>query len=180
MADFGLTKASGEKSLTRTGQFVGTFDYISPEQIKGERATKRSDVYALAAVLYECLSGLVPFPKDSEAAVLYAHMAEDAPKLTEQRPELPATLDEVIAKGMAKDPAERYESGGSFCSRPTGASPGAPGRHSPHRGRSRRRRKRAYAPRRSTSQRGSHPQLSRRPRRARSKPRPNLRSSARP
>ena len=114
LADFGLTKASGEKSLTRTGQFVGTFDYISPEQIKGERATKRSDVYALAAVLYECLSGLVPFPKDSEAAVLYAHMAEDAPKLTEQRPELPATLDEVIAKGMAKDPAERYESGGQL------------------------------------------------------------------
>ena len=114
LADFGLTKASGEKSLTRTGQFVGTFDYISPEQIKGERATKRSDVYALAAVLYECLSGLVPFPKDSEAAVLYAHMAEDAPKLTEQRPELPATLDEVIAKGMAKDPAERYDSGGQL------------------------------------------------------------------
>ena len=114
LADFGLTKATGEKSLTRTGQFVGTFDYISPEQIKGERATKRSDVYALAAVLYECLSGLVPFPKDSEAAVLYAHMAEDAPKLTEQRPELPATLDEVIAKGMAKDPAERYDSGGQL------------------------------------------------------------------
>ena len=114
LADFGLTKATGEKSLTRTGQFVGTFDYISPEQIKGERATKRSDVYALAAVLYECLSGLVPFPKDSEAAVLYAHMAEDAPRLTEQRPELPATLDEVIAKGMAKDPAERYESGGQL------------------------------------------------------------------
>ena len=114
LADFGLTKASGEKSLTKTGQFVGTFDYISPEQIKGERATTRSDVYALAAVLYECLSGLVPFPKDSEAAVLYAHMAEDAPKLTEQRPELPATLDEVIAKGMAKDPTERYESGGQL------------------------------------------------------------------
>ena len=65
-------------------------------------------------MLYECLSGLVPFPKDSEAAVLYAHMAEDAPKLTEQRPELPATLDEVIAKGMAKDPTERYESGGQL------------------------------------------------------------------
>ena len=59
LADFGLTKASGEKSLTRTGQFVGTFDYISPEQVKGERATHKSDVYALAAVLYECLTGMV-------------------------------------------------------------------------------------------------------------------------
>ena len=114
LADFGLTKASGEKSLTKTGQFVGTFDYISPEQIKGEKATNRSDVYALSAVLYECLSGLVPFPKDSEAAVLYAHMAEGPPKLTDIRPELPASLDEVIARGMAKDPNERFPSSGAL------------------------------------------------------------------
>ena len=114
LADFGLTKASGEKSLTKTGQFVGTFDYISPEQIKGEKATTRSDVYALAAVLYEALSGLVPFPKDSEAAVLYAHMAEDPPTLTDTRPELPASLDEVIHKGMAKDPNERFPSSGAL------------------------------------------------------------------
>jgi serine/threonine-protein kinase len=114
LADFGLTKASGEKSLTRTGQFVGTFDYISPEQIKGDRATKQSDVYALAAVLYECLTGVVPFPKDSEAAVLYAQMTDPPPKVTEQRPELPLPLDQVIAKGMAKDPAERYESAGQL------------------------------------------------------------------
>ena len=110
LADFGLTKAAGEKSLTRTGQFVGTFDYISPEQVKGERATHQSDVYALAAVLYECLTGVVPFPKDSEAAVLYAQMADPPPKVTDQRPELAPSLDEVIAKGMAKEPADRYRS----------------------------------------------------------------------
>ena len=109
LADFGLTKATGEQSLTRTGQFVGTFDYISPEQIKGDRATTQSDVYSLAAVLYECFTGVVPYPKDSEAAVLYAHMADPPPKITDHRPELPATLDEVIATGMAKEPAERYE-----------------------------------------------------------------------
>ena len=63
LADFGLTKATGDKSLTKTGQFVGTLDYISPEQIKGERATTQSDVYALAAVLYECLTGVVPVPE---------------------------------------------------------------------------------------------------------------------
>jgi hypothetical protein len=114
LADFGLTKGVGEKSLTKTGQFVGTFDYISPEQVKGERATHKSDVYALAAVLYECLTGVVPFPKDSEAAVLYAQMADPPPKVTDQRPELPVSLDDVIANGMAKDPAERYGSCGQL------------------------------------------------------------------
>ncbi len=114
LADFGLTKGAGEKSLTKTGQFVGTFDYISPEQVKGERATHQSDVYALAGVLYECLTGVVPFPKDSEAAVLYAQMADPPPKVTDQRPELPVSLDEVIALGMAKDPAERYKSCGQL------------------------------------------------------------------
>src|SRR5687768_10395014 len=114
LADFGLTKGVGEKSLTKTGQFVGTFDYISPEQVKGEKATHKSDVYALAAVLYECLTGVVPFPKDSEAAVLYAQMADPPPKVTDQRPELPVSLDDVIALGMAKDPAERYNSCGQL------------------------------------------------------------------
>jgi Protein kinase domain len=110
LADFGLTKASGEKSLTRTGQFVGTFDYISPEQVMGEKATPKSDVYALAAVLYECLTGVVPYPKESEAALLYAQMADPPPKITDLRPELGPGLDEVIARGMAKDPTQRYGS----------------------------------------------------------------------
>jgi Protein kinase domain len=114
LADFGLTKGVGEKSLTKTGQFVGTFDYISPEQVKGEKATHKSDVYALAAVFYECLTGVVPFPKDSEAAVLYAQMADPPPKVTDQRPELPLSLDDVIARGMAKEPAERYDSCGEL------------------------------------------------------------------
>jgi hypothetical protein len=107
LADFGLTKVSGEKGLTKTGQFVGTLDYISPEQIRGKDATAASDIYALAAVLYESLTGIVPFPKDSEAAVLYAHMSDEPPSVTEARPELPAALDEVIRRAMAKEPAER-------------------------------------------------------------------------
>ncbi len=110
LADFGLTKAPGEESLTKTGQFVGTFDYISPEQIKGERATVRSDVYALTAVLYECFTGDVPYPRSSDAATLYAHVSDLPPRVTEQHPELPGGLDEVIATGMAKDPAARYAS----------------------------------------------------------------------
>src|SRR4051812_31294296 len=110
LADFGLTKAPGEKSLTKTGQFVGTLDYISPEQIRGKPASKQSDIYALAAVLYECLSGVGPYPKDSEAAVLYAHMSDEPPSVTEARPDLPAALDAVIRKAMAKEPEARHES----------------------------------------------------------------------
>jgi hypothetical protein len=107
LADFGLTKAAGEKGLTKTGQFVGTLDYISPEQIRGQAATGASDVYALAAVLYECLTGVVPYPKDSEAAVLYAHMSDEPPSVTRERGELPPGLDNVIKWGMAKEPGDR-------------------------------------------------------------------------
>ncbi len=106
LADFGLTKATGDKSLTKTGQFVGTLDYISPEQIKGDHATTASDVYALAAVLYECLTGVVPFPKDSEAAVLYAHMADPPPEVTKERPDLPGQLDEVLVEGDGQGPRQ--------------------------------------------------------------------------
>ena len=81
LADFGLTKAPDEAGrLTATGQFVGTIDYVSPEQIQGEAASGRSDVYALAGVLYECLVGTVPYPKPQEAAVVYAHIAEPPPQ----------------------------------------------------------------------------------------------------
>jgi hypothetical protein len=110
LADFGLTKVSGEKGLTKTGQFVGTLDYISPEQIRGKDATASSDIYALAAVLYEALTGIVPFPKESEAAVLYAHMSDEPPSVTDARPELPDALDAVIRLAMSKDPEERPKS----------------------------------------------------------------------
>ena len=114
LADFGLTKGSTDMSLTATGTFVGTLDYISPEQIKGDRATTASDIYALAAVLYECLTGVVPFPKESEAAVLYAHMADPPPRVSEVRPDLPARLDDVFLKAMSKDPAERHTTAGEL------------------------------------------------------------------
>ncbi len=108
LADFGLTKGIDDAGLTQTGQFVGTIDYISPEQIRGETTTSACDVYALAAVLYECLTGAVPYPKPSDAAVMYAHLSEPPPLVTEQRPELPPNLDEVICKAMDKDPAARH------------------------------------------------------------------------
>jgi serine/threonine-protein kinase len=107
LADFGLIKAPDEARLTGTGQFIGTIDYVAPEQIQGEPATPASDVYALTSVLYECLTGEVPFPKPSEAAVLHAHVMQPPPTVSERRPDLPAALDGVIAQGMAKDPWSR-------------------------------------------------------------------------
>jgi serine/threonine protein kinase len=107
LADFGITKAVNDTGLTRTGQFMGSLDYMAPEQIRGEQATAACDIYALGAVLFECLTGVVPFASESEAAVLYAHIAEPAPKISEHRPELPEALDEVIASAMAKEPAAR-------------------------------------------------------------------------
>jgi len=110
LADFGLTKEAGATGLTRTGQFVGTFDYVSPEQIGGAPGGRASDVYALAGVLYECLTGEVPYPRGSEAALLYAHMTDPPPFVTARRPQLPAAVDAVIARAMAKQPAERHTS----------------------------------------------------------------------
>jgi hypothetical protein len=107
LADFGLTQPAGGTHITATGQFVGTFDYIAPEQIRGEAPTPSVDVYSLAGVLYECLTGQVPFPGRSQAAVIYAHMATEPPRPTTHRPELPAALDAVLARGLAKDPAAR-------------------------------------------------------------------------
>jgi serine/threonine protein kinase len=108
LADFGLIKAVDDHGpLTGTGQFIGTIDYVAPEQIQGEPATATSDCYALAGVLFECLTGQVPFPRPNEAATLHAHVLQPPPKLTEVRPDMPAEFDDVIAHGMAKDPAAR-------------------------------------------------------------------------
>ena len=107
LADFGLIKAPDEARLTGTGQFIGTIDYVAPEQIQGEPATPASDIYALTGVLYECLTGEVPFPKPSEAATLHAHVMSAPPTVSERRPDLPSALDGVVTQGMAKDPWSR-------------------------------------------------------------------------
>ena len=83
LADFGLTQALGEPGLTRTGQFVGTLDYIAPEQIHGKPRRARSDVYAFGAVLFECLTGRVPYERESDAAILFAHVSEPPPRVSE-------------------------------------------------------------------------------------------------
>ena len=110
LADFGLTKAAHDAGVTGTGVYLGSLDYVSPEQIQHKPLTASSDLYAFAAVLYEALSGEVPYPRDTEAAMLYAHLSEPPPRLTDRRAELPPALDAVVAKGLAKDPELRYAS----------------------------------------------------------------------
>jgi YVTN family beta-propeller protein len=109
VSDFGLTKqASSQTGLTATGQLVGTLDYVAPEQIQGQQVDGRTDLYSLSCVLYESLTGARPFERDSEVAILWAHMQDAPPPASEKRPELPKELDDVLTRGMAKTPAERY------------------------------------------------------------------------
>jgi serine/threonine protein kinase len=111
--DFGLGKApqTDEHGLTKPGQFVGTIDYTAPEQITQQQELDgRVDQYSLACLFYEMLTGEVPFPKKRDVEVIMAHVGEPPPKPSEKRKGLPPAIDDVIARGMAKDPADRYES----------------------------------------------------------------------
>ena len=111
LADFGLTKeVSSESGLTATGQFVGTGDYMAPEQIERQPVGAAADVYSLGCVLYECLTGEVPYPADRLMAVLWAHVNEKPPSVSARVPDLPAGVDAVVARAMAKAPEERYGS----------------------------------------------------------------------
>lgn len=111
LADFGLTKrASSRSGLTETGQLAGTVDYVAPEQIRGQTVDGRADVYSLTCILYECLAGEAPFKRENEVATLWAHIQEIAPRPSSARSELPAALDPVIARGLAKSPEERWGS----------------------------------------------------------------------
>jgi YVTN family beta-propeller protein len=115
LTDFGLTKhAAASAGFTRTGVFVGTPDFAAPEQIRGEIADARADVYALGAVLFHALTGRTPFPRDSELAKMYAHLNDPAPAASPLAPGVPPALDVVIGTAMAKDPADRYESAGDL------------------------------------------------------------------
>jgi tetratricopeptide (TPR) repeat protein len=114
LADFGLTRHAGEGSPVEKPHLSGTLEYVAPEQIDGELPDVRADVYSLGCVLYHCLAGEPPFPKESPMALLWAHFDEQPPSLRERQPELPAAIDEVIAKALAKEPEERYASCGEL------------------------------------------------------------------
>ena len=115
LSDFGVARGMVSSSgLTAAGQFLGTPDYASPEQISGRAVDGRADQYALACVAYTLLSGSVPFKREVPMAVLYAHVSAPPPRLTATRPELPAAVNDVLARALAKEPEDRYGSCGAF------------------------------------------------------------------
>lgn len=129
VTDFGLTKQiDAETSLTATGVFVGTVNYIAPEQINGERIDARTDVYALGAVLHHALTGEVPFPRPSAMATVVAHLNDPPPAPSFRVGDLPRGFDRVVVKAMAKEPRDRYQSAGDLgrAARAAAANAGSP------------------------------------------------------
>jgi predicted ATPase/predicted Ser/Thr protein kinase len=126
LSDFGVAKQGGRRGLTSEGLFLGTIDYAPPEQIKGSPMSSAADLYALGCVLYECLAGAPPFAKETDVAVVHAHLLDPPPKLSERRPDLPAALDDVIATALAKDEADRHRSCGELVAALRGALQSAP------------------------------------------------------
>ena len=127
LADFGLTTGGGLSSATSSGHFLGTVDYVSPEQIRDEKLDPRSDVYSFGALLYRCMTGSVPFPRSSKVAVIYAQLEQVPPPASELVAELPAALDAVLIRSMAKDPANRYASVGALLRAADSAMASGPG-----------------------------------------------------
>ena len=110
VADFGIARAATQDGadLTQPGALLGTAKYLSPEQVEGREPDARSDVYALGVVLYECLTGRPPFVADTEVATAMAHVHNDPLKPRQIRAGIPRSLEAVVTRAMAKDPAARY------------------------------------------------------------------------
>lgn len=113
LIDFGLAHISGQTQVTATGFAMGTWGYMAPERFAG-KTEPRSDVYSLACVLYECLTGRRPYGDTDPAQQMHAHLVTAPPRASSLNPAVPAALDAVIACGMAKDPAARYPTAGEF------------------------------------------------------------------
>lgn len=115
LVDFGLASAAGDARLTKTGKAVGTFDYVAPERLSDAPVDHRCDVYALACVLYELLTGKAPFDEYRDlSALMTAHLTAPIPRPSQRRPGIPTALDGVIARGMAKNPDDRYPGAGEL------------------------------------------------------------------
>ncbi len=115
ITDFGVARnVSTESGLTQTGRFVGTLDYVAPEQISGGTVDARADVYALGCLLFKLLTGEVPYPRDGEAARLYAHLNDPPPAPSLHATAMPMALDDVAIRAMSKAPEDRYPSAGDL------------------------------------------------------------------
>jgi serine/threonine protein kinase len=114
LTDFGLAKDSQGSLLTRPGQTVGSLDYMAPEQIHGAEVTAQTDVYALACVAFECLTGAPPYADRQGMRVLWAHLQDEPPSPLEKEPNLPPALGDAVLTGLAKDAAERPASASAY------------------------------------------------------------------
>lgn len=109
LIDFGIARAADDLSLTATGNFIGTYHYMAPERFTAADVDSRSDIYSLACVLYESLTAQSPFPGDTLQEQITGHRSAPPPRPSNTNPDVPASLDMVIARGMAKNPGDRYE-----------------------------------------------------------------------
>ena len=115
LVDFGIARAATDPGLTQIGTTVGTYNYMAPERFTGGEVTYRADIYSLACVLGECLTGAPPYRADSIERLIAAHLTDPPPRPSTQRPgSVPPAFDQVIARGMAKRPEERYRSAGEL------------------------------------------------------------------
>ncbi|MFA9563558.1 MAG: protein kinase [Acidimicrobiales bacterium] len=129
VADFGIAKAEGAGDLTATGSVLGTAKYVAPEQLRGEHADPRTDVYALGAVLYEMLTGAPPFDSDTEAATALARLHRDPPSLADHDAVVPQWLDSVVTKALDRRPDHRFADAATMAEalrQGTAVDPGAP------------------------------------------------------
>jgi DNA-binding NarL/FixJ family response regulator len=123
LTDFGLTKYLGSESgVTAAGAVVGTIDYMAPEQLQGDHVDARADVYSLGCVLFEGLTGRIPFPNDSVTARMWAHMSAPPPLVSELAPDVPRQFDDVVCRALAKNPDARYATAGDLAKAALGAA----------------------------------------------------------
>ncbi len=127
LTDFGLIKAMSASRLTSTGMWMGTLEYVAPEQLRGEVVTPAADRYALGALAFEALTGGAVFPREDRAAALYAHVNSDPPSASERNPALGAPVDAVLARSLAKDPDARHPSALAFVGELESAVAATPG-----------------------------------------------------
>ena len=107
VADFGIARAVTSSTMTYSGNVIGSVHYFSPEQAKGSMITPKSDIYSLGVVMYEMLTGRLPFTGETSVGIAIKHLQEEAPSIRQADPSIPPVVEAIVARTMAKEPAER-------------------------------------------------------------------------